>query len=329
MKGASVTPDERRTQIVTLVEAGETATPAELAARFGVSEDSIRRDLRALADLGMIRRVHGGAVQRSPAALPCSTAKLFTTEVGTGKHVMLLHGWTCDSHDWSWQLPLFENKYRVVAADLRGHGRSEVMPSGAYTPADYVADIEALISTKYPGQKFIIVGHSMGGQIAARLAAKRPDLVSAVVSVDGSLGFSSDAAQSWGKTAHDLDVGDPGVVVPALFQLGYDPTTDPAYKRWHARRVRGMSPHVVRESFGPLFFGADQVGVGEASAKFCGSMTVPFYHLCRDPAQAARMRPWFSQPKSKVDVWSNAGHWIMQDRKDDVNAAVTAWIDAL
>jgi pimeloyl-ACP methyl ester carboxylesterase len=56
---------------------------------------------------------------------------------------------------------------------------------------------------------------------------------------------------------------------------------------------------------------------------------VPFYHLCRDPAQAARMRPWFSHPKSKVDVWSNAGHWIMQDRPDDVNAAITGWIDAV
>jgi pimeloyl-ACP methyl ester carboxylesterase len=41
------------------------------------------------------------------------------------------------------------------------------------------------------------------------------------------------------------------------------------------------------------------------------------------------MRPWFSHPKSKVDVWSNAGHWIMQDRPDDVNAAITGWIDAV
>ena len=51
--GIPVTPDERRTQIIALVEAGESVTPADLAARFGVSEDSIRRDLRALADLGM------------------------------------------------------------------------------------------------------------------------------------------------------------------------------------------------------------------------------------------------------------------------------------
>jgi pimeloyl-ACP methyl ester carboxylesterase len=220
-----------------------------------------------------------------------STAKLFMTEMGTGKNVMLLHGWTCDSHDWSWQLPVFESKYRVVAVDLRGHGRSEVMPSGAYSPANYVADIEGLISTKYSGQKFIIVGHSMGGQIAVRLAAKRPDLVSAVVSVDGSLGFFGDAAQLFGKTAHDLNTDDPGVVVPALFQLVYDPATDPAFKRWHARRAKGMPWHVVRESFGPIFLGADQVGAGQTSATFCRGLTAPVYHLCRDPAQADRMRP--------------------------------------
>jgi pimeloyl-ACP methyl ester carboxylesterase len=33
--------------------------------------------------------------------------------------------------------------------------------------------------------------------------------------------------------------------------------------------------------------------------------------------------------KSKVDVWTHSGHWIMQDRPDDLNAAVTDWIDAL
>jgi pimeloyl-ACP methyl ester carboxylesterase len=287
-----------------------------------------RRSLLKLAGAAAATAATSRAFGNAPAAAT-STANLFYTDVGTGKNVMLLHGWTCDSHDWSSQLPLFESKYRVVAPDLRGHGMSEVMPSGAYTPADYVADIEALISTKYPGQQFIVVGHSMGGQIAARLAAKRPDLVSAVVSVDGALGFGSDAAQLFSKTTDDLNVGDPGVVVPALFQLVYDPATDPAFKRWHARRVQGMPNHVVRESFGPLFFGADQVGVGEATAKFCQRLTVPFYHLCRDPAQADRMRPWFSHPNSTVDVWSNAGHWIMQDRRDDVNAAVTAWIDAL
>lgn len=291
------------------------------AGRHGMS----RRGMLALAGAAAVAATqsHGGA---HAAASP--TASLFATEAGTGRAVMLLHGWTCDSHDWSWQLPVLESRYHVVAADLRGHGRSEVMPPGAYSPADYAADIEALLSTRYAGQRFVIIGHSMGGQIAARVAQKRPDLVDAVVSVDGALGFSGDAAQLFGKTAQGLAIGDPGAV-PALFRLVYDPATDPAYKRWHARRLQGMPPHVVRESFGPLFFGPDQVGLEEASATFCRSLTVPVYHLCRDPAQADRMRPWFSHPKSKVDLWSDTGHWIMQDRSDDVNTALTAWIDAL
>lgn len=152
-------------------------------------------------------------------AAALSPAKLLHTEVGTGKNVMFLHGWTCDSNDWIEQLPLFESRYHVVAPDLRGHGRSEVMPSGAYMPDDYVADIEALISTKYPGQTFILIGHSMGGQIAGRLAVKRPDLVSAIVSIDGALGFGNDAGQLFRKTVDDLNAGDPAFVAPALFEL--------------------------------------------------------------------------------------------------------------
>ncbi|MGF6244595.1 pimeloyl-ACP methyl ester carboxylesterase [Paraburkholderia sp. GAS38] len=284
---------------------------------------------RGMLKIAGAATVAGALGSRTASAAPESPATLFATERGQGKNVMFLHGWTCDSHDWSWQLPYFESQYRVVAVDLRGHGRSQVMPSGAYTPADYVSDIEAFIATKYPGQKFIIVGHSMGGQIAARLAARRPDLVSAVVSVDGALGLSEAAAKLFATTSRDLNAGDPGVAAPALFELVYDRSTDPAYKRWHARRVQGMPAHVVRESFAPLFFGGDQVGIGEASATFCKSLTVPVKHLCRDNEQANRMRTWFAHPKSEVDVWSHTGHWIMQDRSKDVNAAVTAWIDAL
>ncbi len=242
---------------------------------------------------------------------------------------MFLHGWTCDSGDWSGQLPFFESRYRTVAVDLRGHGKSEVMPSGAYSPEDYVADVESLITTRYRGEAFVLIGHSMGGQIAARLAARRPDLVDAVVSVDGALGFSEDTGKAFEKTAHDLQADDPRAVVAALFERVYGIATDPAHKRLHASRLQQVPLHVIRESFAPLFFGAGQVGIGDASAKFCARLTVPFYHLCLDPSQADRMGPWFSHSKSKVQAWSNAGHWIMQDRNVDVNAAVATWIDSL
>jgi pimeloyl-ACP methyl ester carboxylesterase len=260
---------------------------------------------------------------------PHQQPKLYYTDVGSGRNVMFIHGWSCDSHDWSWQLPQFENQYRTVAIDLRGHGRSELTPSGSYKPDDFVADLETLISTKYKGSKFVLIGHSMGGQIAARLAVKRPDLVDAVVSVDGALGFSEEIAPIFNKTVQGLRSSDPAGAVAELFAGAYGAKTDPAFKRWHARRSQGMPAHVLSEAFTPLFFGPGQVGIGDASAAFCAKVTVPVYHLCRDPAQAQRMRAWFSNPKSKVDVWTDSGHWIMQDRAAEMNLALMKWIDSI
>jgi len=283
-----------------------------------------RRGLVTLSGLAAAAAAPGGTVAAGKHA-----AKLFYSDSGTGRNVMLLHGWTCDSHDWSWQLPALESRYRVVAVDLRGHGRSETTPSGSYMPGDYAADIEALLETGFPGKPFVLIGHSMGGQIAARLAKQRPDLVEAVISIDGSLGFSDRLAPVFRKTVEELRSGNPSEVGPALFSGFYDKATDPALKRWHARRLQGTPECPVRESFGPLFFGPEQVGLGSQSEAFCKSVAVPFYHLCRDKGQYERMSDWFPHPKSKVELWEHAGHWIMQDRKDDVNASIIAWVQAL
>jgi pimeloyl-ACP methyl ester carboxylesterase len=63
------------------------------------------------------------------------TSLFFTVEDGTASDVLLVHGGGCDSHDWSWEVPrLAERGRRVIAVDLRGHGRSGV-PRGAHVPS--------------------------------------------------------------------------------------------------------------------------------------------------------------------------------------------------
>ncbi|MBW7970224.1 alpha/beta hydrolase [Bradyrhizobium sp. BR 10289] len=277
-----------------------------------------------------------GAAAAAPSGAPTAglltgsyPLRLFATDAGTGRNVMLLHGWTAESNDWCWQLPLLESRYRTVAVDLRGHGRSEIAASGGYNPADYVADIERLIKDNFGGERFVLIGHSMGAQIAAQLAVKRPEFVDAVVSIDGALGFSAELEPVFQKAAADLREGDPATVASALFEAFYDNSTSSALRRWHARRAQGMPAHVIRESFGPLFTGDGQLDVGKNSELFLGRIRVPFYHMCRDAEQADRMRRWLTDPRSKVDVWRNAGHWIMQDRPDDVNVALLDWIDRL
>ena len=63
-------PRSRRDQIVGRLDAGLPVVAAELAIEFSVSEDAIRRDLRALAAKGRCERVYGGALPLSPASTP-------------------------------------------------------------------------------------------------------------------------------------------------------------------------------------------------------------------------------------------------------------------
>ena len=66
---------ERRQAILETLGRDGRVLASELAARFGVSEDSIRRDLRELAEEGLLRRVYGGAVPRSPVSAAYSRRK--------------------------------------------------------------------------------------------------------------------------------------------------------------------------------------------------------------------------------------------------------------
>ncbi|MCX7246991.1 MAG: alpha/beta hydrolase [Burkholderiales bacterium] len=268
------------------------------------------------------------AVSGGSHAAELPVAKLFYTELGSGQNVMLLHGWTCDSHDWSWQLPAFESKYRVVNVDLRGHGRSDA-PATGYTPKEFAADVESLISTKYPGQQFVLVGHSMGGQVAAILGAKRPDLIKAIVSVDGTLGVPSAAQATYEKLDASIKAGNPGDVIPPVFSGLYSAESDRAVIRWHTRRIQGMQAHVLRQSLATLFLGPDQVAMGPKSEALCRSLKMPVYAMHRSQARVDTVAPWFTAQKSKSELWQGPGHWIMLDRKEAFNAAVMGWIDAL
>jgi DeoR/GlpR family transcriptional regulator of sugar metabolism len=59
---------ERRDQILQALSRDQRVLASELATHFGVSEDTIRRDLRELAQEGLLRRVYGGAVPKSPTS---------------------------------------------------------------------------------------------------------------------------------------------------------------------------------------------------------------------------------------------------------------------
>ncbi len=97
---------------------------------------------------------------------------LFYEEKGTGEpSVLLVHGWCCDHTYFAPQLGHFAGRgHRVVAVDLRGHGRSD-KPHQEYTMQIFADDL-AWVCERIGLEKPVVVGHSMGGIVAFNLAAR-------------------------------------------------------------------------------------------------------------------------------------------------------------
>ncbi|MFJ2392897.1 alpha/beta fold hydrolase [Streptomyces sp. NPDC087843] len=86
--------------------------------------------------------------------------------------VVLAHGWTCSTAFWAAQIRDLAADHRVIAYDQRGHGRS---PASDACGTDALADdLEAVLAAALgPGEKAVLVGHSMGG-MTLMAASVRP-----------------------------------------------------------------------------------------------------------------------------------------------------------
>ncbi|MFG3113944.1 alpha/beta fold hydrolase [Streptomyces sp. NPDC048197] len=136
--------------------------------------------------------------------------QLYTHEWGAGSRTaVLVHGMMSDHRTWHRVGPAFaERGYRVLAVDLRGHGRS---PRGEYGAEVFAED---LVETLPAGPE-VVIGHSLGG-LALSLAVERLQPRRAVY---------CDPAWSLGRTGQSVD---PAVFLP--------------FKNADRAMVRGFNP---------------------------------------------------------------------------------------
>ncbi len=100
----------------------------------------------------------------------------------TGAPIVLLHGLGSSSADWAWSLPALAARHRVIAPDLRGHGRSS-RPRGRLTVAAMADDVARLL-TELAAPPAHVVGLSLGGCVAQALALDRPERVRSLTLVN-------------------------------------------------------------------------------------------------------------------------------------------------
>jgi pimeloyl-ACP methyl ester carboxylesterase len=130
--------------------------------------------------------------QRYPAGTPFHAASrtIDSTRVrlidsGRGAPVVFIHGIGASLYSWRHTLPpVVSAGYRVVAFDNRGFGFSDQSPQH-YRNADYVRLVVALLDSLGISSA-VLVGHSMGGTIAADVALAHPDRVRGLVLIDAA-----------------------------------------------------------------------------------------------------------------------------------------------
>lgn len=100
--------------------------------------------------------------------------------------VVILHGWLDQAASWRrTAAALARAGFRVMALEHRGHGKSEHAPAGCtYHFTEYIVDAAAFLRAEAPSP-VALVGHSMGGTVAAQVAALLPDAVHTLILVDG------------------------------------------------------------------------------------------------------------------------------------------------
>lgn len=107
--------------------------------------------------------------------------RIWYQDIGQGQPILFLHGLGSNSLSWLMTVPMFCQQYRVIAIDNIGHGRSD-KPDLDYKITDFVNYVEGFLDTLNL-KEIYIVGNSLGGWIAARLALRRPELIKRLVLV--------------------------------------------------------------------------------------------------------------------------------------------------
>jgi pimeloyl-ACP methyl ester carboxylesterase len=282
------------------------------------------------------------AERRYPAGTPLRAqyltvdgTRLRMIDTGGGAPVVFIHGFGASIYSWRKTLPpVLAAGYRVIAFDNRGFGFSDKppAPSGGgedlYTNAAYARLVVALLdSLKLPSA--VLVGHSMGGAIAAEVALRYPDRVRGLVLIDaagfgvrwpaalrvgrwpGAGGVAAALRGRW-STERVLrsTYGDPSKVTEEDVDQYYAPVAEPGY----GRSLRG----VLREfRFDTLVGRMRAIGAPTLVVWGGADRWIPV----RDGARLAT-----ELPRGAFVVLPGIGHAAAEENPDEVNQLLITFL---
>lgn len=244
----------------------------------------------------------------------------------TGQAVLLVHGWGGSAYMFRHALrALGESGYHAVALDLRGHGLSDKpVGRGMYTTGCLLADLRAAANA-IGLDRFAVVGQSMGGALALRLALAEGDRVTHVMLINPA-GLS----------------GIPALQIGRLFRSPvFDYLVNKLPPRWLIRRIlhvaygdaRQVQDDAVDEYWAPSQFPDYARAMRALTCEFdwhpippehLGALRAPTVVIIGSADRLIRgaLRTAERLRNVKLVTIAGAGHIANEERPDEVNAVL-------
>lgn len=167
----------------------------------------------------------------------------------TGPVILCVHGITANHTEFHALVEQLGPSYRVVAPDLRGRGRSNAI-NGPWGMAAHAADLVAVLDRLGIAQADVLLGHSMGGFVAAVAAAQYPDRFKRVLMVDGGVPLMNVGLIGWLPfSGYFIEKLVQKILGPSLTRLDMTFASRDAYRefwRKHPALLNDWSPYVDR-----------------------------------------------------------------------------------
>lgn len=271
--------------------------------------------------------------------------KLAYRESGTSSQppMVLLHG-LAETSAFFWRplIARFASRYRIIAFDLLGHGDSPV-PSDGYEVEKQAALIaDAMEQLHLSGA--VIVGHSMGGVIGARLSIENPHLVSKLVLYDSPLseGPRKNLLMFWRSVPFTALMLLGLVIFPrSIARLGVSLaplrlSTRLILRHWrvpyHRERMDGeFLDHATRNSSTALMECARSTYITHNIVRDLNRLRLPTCMIVGDsdrllpvPVASSAVR---LIPNARLEVIQNAGHVALLDQPAAFNQALAGFLE--
>lgn len=254
---------------------------------------------------------------------------------GSGDSLMLLHGFAGTARTWTPHIATFARRYHVLAPDLLGHGDSDAPHDpGRYAIDEMTSDLVALLDRLRVG-RVAVLGYSMGGRIALRMAVKFPGRVRALILESASAGIAEPAAFR-ARAAQDTAMADvierDGVEAfvdlwerQPIFasQVGLPESVRAGLRRERlrnsarglARCLRGLGQGVQPPMWGNL------AEIRAPTQIIAGALDTAYVAIARQMHR--------SIPGSRLEIVPNAGHAVHLEQPTAFAEVVECWLQSL